>query len=104
MLTKTLLGSLIFSLEKVLQRNGRDSAELFEEAGLYPDGNFDSSSRIPASRLRSILTLAAEKTEDPCFGLEVGRMAQPMAFHALGYSVMASSTLKETTEKIMRLH
>jgi hypothetical protein len=39
--------------------------------------------------------LIAEATNDPCFGLDVGRGWHPTDFHALDYSALAATTLRE---------
>jgi AraC-like DNA-binding protein len=39
---------------------------------------------------------------DPCFGLEAARFATQTTFHGLGYAVLASATLREAFERIIR--
>lgn len=104
MFSKTFIGSLLFSLDNVLKRRGLDSRQLFEEAGLMLDGEFNASSRIPVYKVKAALQLASKKTKDSCVGLEVGGMIQPTAFHALGFSAVASVTLKDAMDKIRRFH
>ena len=48
--------------------------------------------------------LAVEATGDPCFGLEVARHTSPMTFHALGFSLAASSSVREAFERVVRYY
>ena len=47
---------------------------------------------------------AAEATGDPCIGLVVGFSVRPTSFHALGYSWLASQTLRESMERLSRYY
>ncbi len=48
--------------------------------------------------------LAVARTGDPCFGLFVAGFVSPMTFHALGFSIAASSTLAEALARAVRYH
>ena len=41
---------------------------------------------------------------DPAIGLRVSRFVSPTTFHALGYALVASGSLREVFERIVRYH
>jgi AraC-like DNA-binding protein len=96
------LSSWALLVAEALAKRGIDSAEMFRRAGLSIDDVQDPNSRCPASAMQRLWTLAADATQDPCFGLEVGRAWHPTAFHALGYSALAAGSLREALAYLAR--
>lgn len=47
---------------------------------------------------------AANATGDPCIGLVVGFSLRPTSYHALGYSWIASQTLREAMQRLSRYY
>ena len=47
-------------------------------------------------------SLAVDRTDDPCFGLTVGKQWHPTSWHALGYAWFASATLEEAFKRLAR--
>jgi len=79
-----------------------DPDAVFEEAGLDPSALGDANARYPVSRMVRLWELAEVKTRDPCFGLVAASYWHPTTWHALGYSWLASKTLKEAFERVAR--
>jgi AraC-like DNA-binding protein len=67
-----------------------------DPAALGPDA------RVPRSALNRLWEIAVEATADPAFGIEASRFVAQTTFHALGYAVLASVTLKEAFERVIR--
>lgn len=100
--TATALTSWARAIRKALDAAGVDSARLFAEAGLDPAALEDSNARYPVAATTRLWELAVAATGDEGFGLVVARHVNQTTFHALGYSLAASSTLKEAFERLLR--
>jgi AraC-like DNA-binding protein len=86
---------------RALAARGLDADALAARAGvdraaLGPDA------RVPRATLNRLWAVAVEATGDPAFGLEASRHTSQTTFHALGYAVLASVTLKDALERIVR--
>lgn len=98
----TALASWARALRKALDKHGLDSAALFAQAGLDIAALSDPQARYPLAGTTRLWRLAVQATGDPCLGLTVASQVTPTTFHALGYSLVASATLKEAFERINR--
>ncbi|MCJ7955423.1 MAG: AraC family transcriptional regulator [Pseudomonas sp.] len=52
----------------------------------------------------AVMALAVQASGDPAIGLRVSRFVSPTTFHALGYALVASGSLREVFERIVRYH
>jgi len=86
---------------RALAARGLDTATIAARAGIDPS-DLGPDSRVPRAALSRLWELAVEATGEPAFGLEASRHTAQTTFHALGYAVLASSTLKEAFERIIR--
>ncbi|MDB6144202.1 MAG: AraC family transcriptional regulator [Pseudomonas sp.] len=100
----TALASWTRALRKQLDALGLDSAELCLAAGLDPQLMDDPNARYPVSATTRLWQLAVEASGDPAIGLRVSRFVSPTTFHALGYALVASGSLREVFERIVRYH
>jgi AraC-like DNA-binding protein len=91
-------------MARALQSRGCDAAALFARAGLDFAALGDPEARYPDRAIAELWRLSVEATGDPCFGVEVARHTSPTTFHALGFSLAASSTLREAFERIVRYY
>lgn len=78
---------------------GGDAAGIFEQAGVKLTGVDDE--RISAASLQQVWRLAVSATDDG-FGIQFARSIQPVALHGLGFSWMASQTLRQSLERLVR--
>jgi AraC-like DNA-binding protein len=97
----TSLSSWGLAMQSALESRGIDSAALFGEAGLDVAALADPLARYPLAATTRLWRLAIEATGDPAFGIEVARHARPTYFHALGFSLAASGSLREAFERIV---
>lgn len=96
------LGSWAGTIVRALDAQGQDGAELARQAGIDLEALPAPGARVARDALTRLWTAAVAATGDPCFGLSVVRHAAPTSFHALGYAVLASDTLQEALERIIR--
>ncbi|SEH91814.1 AraC family transcriptional regulator [Pseudomonas fuscovaginae UPB0736] len=100
----TSLSSWTRALRKQLDALGLDSAALCREAGIDPQLMDDPNARYPLSATTRLWQLAVTASGDPAIGLRVSRFVSPTTFHALGYALVASGSLREVFERIVRYH
>ncbi|MFQ6024306.1 MAG: AraC family transcriptional regulator ligand-binding domain-containing protein, partial [Acidiferrobacterales bacterium] len=77
---------------------------MFDQAGLDPKKLHDPNARYPVAGLTKLWRLAVRTTADPAIGLKAARFLAPTTLHALGYSWMASETLKEALDRGVRYY
>jgi hypothetical protein len=100
----TTLASWTRALRKQLDALGLDSAELCRQAQLDPALMDDPNARYPLSATTRLWQLAVAASGDPALGLKISTYVSPTTFHALGYALVASASLREVFERIVRYH
>ena len=90
------------TLWRMLERQGIDPAPLFKEEGLDPNSLDNSLVRYPVKEATRVWTRAAKMLDDPAFGLTIAKVWQPSDFHALGCAFMASITLRDALNRLVR--
>jgi AraC-like DNA-binding protein len=86
---------------RALAARGVEAGPLAARAGINAS-DLGPDARVPRAALNRLWELAVEATGDPAFGLEASRFAAQTTFHALGYAVLASVTLREAFERMVR--
>ncbi|MFC1664133.1 AraC family transcriptional regulator [Pseudomonadota bacterium] len=100
----TFLASLTLPMWNALEENNCDSVALFRQAGLNIEKLRDPNARFPVQAGTRLANLAVAATGDPCFGLTVAKYFHPTTMHALGYSWMASDSLLDAFERLIRYY
>lgn len=100
----SILASWTRALRKQLDAIGLDSNALSLAAGLDPQLMDDPNARYPVTITTRLWQMAVEASGDPALGLRVSRFVSPTTFHALGYALVASGSLREVFERIVRYH
>lgn len=96
------MGRWFIALHAELARRGVDADALFRAAGLNVATLQPTQSRVTLAQSRQIWDAAVESTGDPALGLAVAQRASPGTFHALAFAVLASATLGQALERIVR--
>ncbi|WP_122317772.1 AraC family transcriptional regulator [Pseudomonas cichorii] len=92
------------ALRKQLDALNLDSLELCKAAGLDPLHVDAPDAGHTSHATRRFWQLAVQASGDPALGLRVSRFVSPTTFHALGYTLVASESLREVFERIVRYH
>ena len=98
----TTISSWALLLAKALDHLGYSSESVFNAAGLDPKKLKDANARYSVQQMQRLWRTAVDLTGDPMFGIRVAGYWHPTTFHALGYSWMASGSLKEAMERAAR--
>jgi len=97
----TSSGGWIVAISRALESANCDSAQLFKDAGLDLNQASDPNSRFEVSRMRQVWQMAVEQTGNPAIGLRVAEFVKPTTFHALGYSIWASDSLRDALGRLV---
>jgi len=100
--TSTTLTSWALLVWKALQAHGHDARAIFNQAGLDPVKLGDGNARYRLDHMNELWELVVKETKDPCFGIEVGALWTATTFHALGFTWLASHTLKDALTRLVR--
>jgi AraC-like DNA-binding protein len=100
----TSLSSWGLAIAKALEARGIAAPPLFGRAGLDFAAVDDPDARYPVTATALLWRLAVEATGDPSFGLEVARHTSPITFHALGFSLAASGSVREAFDRMVRYY
>jgi AraC-like DNA-binding protein len=98
----TALTSWARAIRSALEARGIAAAPLFERSGLDVMALADPQARYPVEGTTRLWAEAVAVTGDPAFGLSVARYVMPTNFHALGYAAVASRTLAEAFDRVVR--
>lgn len=97
----TTHAGIAHSMRKTLESYGCNSDALFQQVGL---DTVMSDDRVQAIAMQQLWRLAVVETGDEGFGLRFAQQLQPAALHGLGFSWMASSTLFDAFERLVRYY
>ena len=89
-------------LWRMLERRGIDPGPLFKEAGLNTKSLDNPLVRYPVKEGSLVWMRASEILDDSAFGLAIAEVWQPSDFHALGCAFMASGTLRDALNRLVR--
>ncbi len=102
--TPTVLSSWTRVLVSALRERGIDADALLLEAGIDPGDIARPDERLPLPSTTRLWQLAVRETGDENLGLWVSRYSSQTTFHALGYAFMASSSLQQAMERVVRFN
>lgn len=98
----TAMHSWAMVIAQTLEHAGVDSQAIFAQAGVEYKMAVNPYMRVPTSKMNKLFELSVAATDNPCFGLNMVEFIHPTTFHALGYSLFASSTLQDYFERLVR--
>jgi AraC-like DNA-binding protein len=97
----TTIGSYGLAVQKALEANGYDAADIFVAAGIDHVPSNDPLERFTTAQVVALFRECVKLTGNPAVGLTVARFMHPSTIHALGYSLMASSTLRDCCQRLV---
>ncbi len=100
----SVLASWVRTIVDALTAQGIEADGVLSAAGLKGDALTDPNARVSVVAMARLWKRAAERVGDPAFGLRATKHVRQTTFHALGYSVLASSTLQEAMERLVRFN
>lgn len=79
-----------------------DPTPVLMGAGFSREAFSDPNGRFPAVATAGLWRGASVCAANPAFGLFASRFVRPTTFHALGYAVFASATLRDALHRLLR--
>jgi AraC-like DNA-binding protein len=101
-MTATYLASTVNLSWKVIKSYGIDPVDLFQAAHIDMDKVECAGCRISNRSVDRLWELITRSIKDPCMGLRMAEHWHPSYLNALGYSWLASSTLLEALNRLVR--
>ena len=98
----SVLGAWTLTVIRALDARGVDGRAVAGRAGIDVAALDDVECRHPIAATTRLWRLAVEATHDPSFGLWASRFVTQTTFHALGFAVFASGTLRDAFERFVR--
>ena len=83
------------SIASALEQRGVDAAQVFESAGVAMYHTSDPLQRMTNREISALFRESVAITRDPYFGLFVADTFHISQLHALGFALLASSTLRD---------
>lgn len=96
----TTIGTYGLAMQKALEANGYDATGIFAAAGITQVPTKDPTERLSTAEVAALFKECVKLTGNPAVGLTVARFMHPSTLHALGYSLLASSTLRDCCERL----
>jgi len=90
------------AIAKALEHCGVDSRRVFKAAGVPGPLENDPLRRLDTETLTRLYRICVEVTGDAYFGLTVAKFIHASNLHALGHSLLASSTLWDFCQRVQR--
>lgn len=90
------------AIVRALDTAGADTSQIMQLARVDRVRSNDPLLRISDLHINAVFSRAVEATSDPYFGLKVARYIVPGTLHALGYALLASETLEEFCQRLVR--
>ena len=97
-------GPIAVAIYQTLESYGVDAAKRMRDAGVDLAHLKDPTARLDPAVHRKIVANAVELTEDQGFGLRFSDFVHPTTFHALGFALLSSSTLRAFCQRWVRYH
>lgn len=100
--TSTVVGGWSVAVARTLAALGYDGDALFRSAGIDLSRKQDTDTRFSSDNTRKLWALALTETGQEHIGLLVANYVCPTTFHALGFSLWASSSLLAALQRMVR--
>ena len=98
----TVFAPTLGALWRHLEGYGIDPEPIFREEDIDPEVMFDQGARVSIERFQRIDLKGYELSGDPFYGLKGSEYFRPAHLGALGFSWLASSTLRTAFERLSR--
>lgn len=92
------------SIAVALEQVGKDPSVVFERCKLPMPSTTDPMRRLTNREVGLLFREAVKLTGDKAFGLVVGESMHPGNLHAMGYALMASTTLRGFADRLINYY
>ena len=96
----TAIASYELAFVAALKQCSLDPAAVFRDAGVQLRASSDPLARISNADVAKLFQASIKASGDPYFGIAVGRNMQPVNLHAVGFGLLASSSIRDFYQRI----
>ncbi len=97
---KSHIAAYGFAIASVLEEYGIDPAVVFEACDVRLPNTTDPMLRMSSDEINRLFKESVRVTGSLLFGLQAGRSVRPGNLHALGYALMASTSLRDFCQRV----
>jgi len=94
------IAAYAFAIATALEQCGIDPQNIFDQCGVSLQTTTDPMLRLTNEEISRLFSASVEASGDPAFGLLVGESMHPGNLHALGYALMASTSLRDYAQRL----
>ncbi|MGI9288304.1 MAG: AraC family transcriptional regulator, partial [Pseudomonadales bacterium] len=94
------IAAYAFAISATLEQCGVDPVSIFKKCQLPLPTTTDPMLRMTNREVSALFSESVKATGDPSFGLLVGETIHPGNLHALGYALMASTSLRDFAQRL----
>jgi AraC-like DNA-binding protein len=98
----TVIAGYGLAIAKALEHYGVDGRRVLAAAGISESLYNDPLKRLPFATITRLYDVCTRTTGDPYFGLTVARCMQVSTLHALGFGLLASTSLMDFCARVQR--
>ncbi|MEH6450589.1 MAG: AraC family transcriptional regulator [Oleispira sp.] len=96
------LGTWLIAIVRVLENQGHSVEKALFYAGIPLNILQHPQERVPLVAMKRLWHYVTEKTGDESLGLSVSQIVQPSTLGALGFAILASSSLRDVIKRLLR--
>ncbi|WP_226876697.1 AraC family transcriptional regulator [Microbulbifer hainanensis] len=96
------LSGWVIPMSKAMQANNIDVEQALDECGISAGDLENQECRIAIAKLAKVIDYCNARLPRKDFTMQVAEYFHPGMFHALGYAMMSSASLKDSLARIMR--
>jgi AraC-like DNA-binding protein len=98
----TTIAGYALAIRRALEYRGADPNRVFRAANVSQELSNDPLNRLPIDAMTRLFKVCAEVTHDPYFGLTVAKFLHVSNLHAVGYALLASTSLMDFCRRLQR--
>jgi len=98
------IAAYAFAIASALEQQAIDPKAIFAEAGVALQTTTDPMRRLSNGEVSRLFQASVAATGDPAFGIVVGESLHPGNLHALGYALMASTSLRDFCQRLQHYY
>jgi len=94
------IAAYAFAIASALEQQGVDPQVIFDQCDVPLQNTTDPMLRLTNAEISKLFAASVEATSNPSFGILVGESMHPGNLHAMGYALMASTSLRDFSQRL----
>ena len=94
------IAAYAFAIATALEQQGVDPQVIFDECDVPLQNTTDPMLRLTNAEISKLFAASVKATSNPGFGILVGESMHPGNLHAMGYALLASTSLRDFSQRL----